>query len=205
MENYMEEHGMKEQYETEHLELEQREFAKFSFYTFQSFFEFMTKHFNCFYVEYDIYKSLYSWYKSGFCTPLCFYEEMLRNSGIYRYITSVSNCLLVNDNSHEYQLDEDNFVGIYMNTLHYKIVVWYEVVRDEETEYLDVIIRMPMFCSQCMPDSTTKKHLYHSEMVSKVETKQQEIRMNQCKATYELETYDLCEPKLKQTILQFLE
>ena len=199
---YMERNGILHQYEYEIIEEEDdnREFFKFSFYDFESFFDFITQEFNC-YTPFA-YHYLNAWYSYGYCSPLCVLPDFMRNETIFVNMECVSKCVMVDNNEHQLHIDYDDIHAVNMNALRYKIVVWYEIM-DEDMEQLVLAIRIPMICKECVLNTT--KHVYYPEMLAKVEHLQQSIRLNCCVATDSIEKYTLCEPMLKRSILAFLK
>ena len=136
------------------------------------------------------------WYENGDCSPLCLFPYCMKNTNIYTNVDCISNCVYVSDNEHEIPVDyEYDELPVSMYPLRYKIVVWYELVSENE---LTVVIRMPMLCKKCVTVfSTNERYNFHREF-------HQYLRINQCKAIQLLEQFSLCEPKLKPYIFQFL-
>ena len=57
--DYMKKHEIQEQYEIDYTEDDDSEVTKFSFYTFESFFDFITQEFNFYKKNPDSYQYLY--------------------------------------------------------------------------------------------------------------------------------------------------
>lgn len=206
---YMNENGMKDQCTQalsmeETVLVEQRHAFIFSFYTFESFFEFITHNFNCYELYQEVYQCFHKWYYQGKCDHICMYPGFFKNTDIYRYISCVNSCIYREDYRHEYNMEDDNRSYVCMNTFQSKIVVWYVLVQFDQHVYLEVFIRMPIICKQCMPYTKILTPLYDSEMKSTVENMHKKNRLTQCKATQTIDTFELCEPELKKSILRYL-
>ena len=200
--DYMKKHGIEEQYEIDYTEDDDIEVTKFSFYNFESFFDFITQEFNFYKKNPDSYQYLYEWYTKG-RSLYHLNGNWMKNTTLFRSIEFACTCLFIDNITFEYDISLHDHYGFH--TFQYKIVVSYEFFdNDEDEEAVMVLIHMPVICKECMNKNTTNKNVYHSEMLSNVSTFQKNIQVYQCKATKRLEMYSLYEPMLKQNILKFI-
>lgn len=173
----------------------------FTFYTFDSFMDFITQPFN-FYHK-NVYSFLKFWYINGICSELIIYDNFIKNKDIFINIECTSHCVFSNNNDHEYIVDRWLKSPFFVNPLQHKIVVYYELYTYEDGyEYIFVRIHIPTICKQCIPNAN--KHLYHHELVSKVETKIKHIQYIQYNAISTMHTFKLYEPMLTNVIWNYL-
>ena len=162
------------------------EITKFTFFSFKTFLDFITKDFNC----YDIRSSdtLKMWYMEGIGSPYLLYPKWLKHKDIFVDV----NCISVSLNE-----NIDFYIDISMNgilklrPLQGSISIYYELLNSEECL---VSIRIPMMS---FIENPYEKINYHKEL-------KQNILINCFKATNLLNIFPLCEPNLKKMILNYI-
>lgn len=202
---FMEKGGIKDQFERYIINEEEfsMEFFKFSFYNFESFYSFITQDFNFYVSCKSSYTYLHAWYSSGYCSPLILYPDWLKHKGIFRTVECINNCIMVDDNEHEYEIEFEDDMPLRLNSFGRKIVVWFHIYEEEDDRYeLSVAIRMPVICKECILH--TNKSTFHSELLINRNKREKNIRLNYIKAIRNIEKYKLCEPMLKKHILNYL-
>ena len=94
---------------------------------------------------------------------------------------------------------DNDFDGYKMYPILHKIIVkYYRNFLYDDFRFRDglkVEISIPMICEHCVPNAN--KYRYHVDF-------QTYLRINQCRALQTLESYSLCEPNLKHSIMRYL-
>lgn len=166
----------------------------FTFYSFETFFKFMTRDFNC--LRMKSYHMFKSWYKDGIINPNLIHPMSWSCNTCFVDINCV--CICVNKNiCQEVYIDTEYIRNISLTPAQGSISVYYEMINNDECI---VFIRIPMFSFpnvRLQPYMHDYTHTYHTEL-------KEYFSFPRVKAVHNLKEYDLYEPCLEKHILKYI-